>query len=74
MDIEQALLNTVLAWKLMCYSYSLKSFFKDEFKEMVGIKSHFRTYFILKEMFFNLSEMHVILFVQTTIINVRDTE
>ena len=32
MDIEQALLNTVIAFKLMSYSYSLKSFFKDEFK------------------------------------------
>ena len=31
-DIEQAFLNTVLAFKLMSYSYSLKSFFKDEFK------------------------------------------
>ena len=32
MDIEQALLNTVIAFKLMSYSYSLKSFFKNEFK------------------------------------------
>ena len=31
-DLEQALLNTVLAFKLMVYSYSLKTFFKDEFK------------------------------------------
>ena len=30
--MEQALLNTVLAFKLMAYSYSLKCFFKDEFK------------------------------------------
>ena len=33
MDVEQALLNTVIAFKLMSYSYSLKSFFKDEFKQ-----------------------------------------
>ena len=33
MDVEKALLNTVLAFKLMVYSYSLKCFFKDEFKE-----------------------------------------
>ena len=33
MDVEQALLNTVLAFKLMAYSYSLKCFFKDDFKK-----------------------------------------
>ena len=32
-DIEQAFLNTILAFKLMSYSYSLKSFFKNEFKK-----------------------------------------
>ena len=32
-DIEQAFLNTVLAFKLMAYSYSLKCFFKDDFKK-----------------------------------------
>ena len=31
-DLEQAFLNTVIAFKLMAYSYSLKSFFKNEFK------------------------------------------
>ena len=31
MDVEHALLQTVIAFKLMSYSYSLKSFFKDEF-------------------------------------------
>ena len=31
-NLEQALLNTVIAFKLMVYSYSLKSFFKNEFK------------------------------------------
>ena len=31
--MEQALLNTVIAFKLMSYSYSLKCFFKDEFKK-----------------------------------------
>ena len=34
--MEQALLNTVIAFKLMSYSYSLKSFFKDEFKQGDG--------------------------------------
>ena len=33
MDLEQAFLNTVIAFKLMNYSYSLKCFFKDEFKK-----------------------------------------
>ena len=31
--MEQALLNTVIAFKLMAYSYSLKCFFKDDFKK-----------------------------------------
>ena len=31
--MEQALVNTVIAFKLMSYSYSLKYFFKDEFKK-----------------------------------------
>ena len=31
-NIEQALTNTVIAFKIMHYAYSLKSFFKDEFK------------------------------------------
>ena len=31
-NIEQAFLNTILAFKLMNYTYSLKSFFKNEFK------------------------------------------
>ena len=38
MDLELALLNTVIAFKLMQYSYSLKSFFKDEFKTKNGYK------------------------------------
>ena len=38
MDLEQALLNTVIAFKLMQYSYSLKSFFKDQFKTKNGYK------------------------------------
>ena len=33
MDVEQAMLNTVIAFKLMVYSYSLKCFFKNEFKK-----------------------------------------
>ena len=31
-NIEQAFENTIIAFKLMQYSYSLLSFFKDEFK------------------------------------------
>ena len=31
--MEQAMLNTVIAFKLMAYSFSLKCFFKDEFKK-----------------------------------------
>ena len=31
--MESALINTVIAFKLMEYSYSLKIFFKDEFKK-----------------------------------------
>ena len=31
-NIEQAFLNTVIAFKFMQYSYSLQSFFKKEFK------------------------------------------
>ena len=30
--MEQALINTIIAFKLMKYSYSLKCFFKDQFK------------------------------------------
>ena len=30
--MDNALINTVIAFKLMKYTYSLKSFFKDEFK------------------------------------------
>ena len=35
-NIEQAFLNTVIAFKLMQYTCSLKSFFKDEFKKENG--------------------------------------
>ena len=35
--MEQAFINTVIAFKLMQYSYSLKSFFKEEFKRANGI-------------------------------------
>ena len=31
--MEQAFINTVVAFKLMSYSYSLAGFFKDEFKK-----------------------------------------
>ena len=32
-NIEQAFLNTPIAFKLMQYCYTLQSFFKDEFKK-----------------------------------------
>ena len=32
-NIEEVFLNTVIAFKLMQYSYSLQSFFKNEFKK-----------------------------------------
>ena len=41
MDVEKAMLNTVIAFKFMAYSYSLKSFFKDEFKYENGYKIPF---------------------------------
>ena len=41
MDIESALLNTVIAFKLMHYTYSLKSFFKDCYKVNNGYKIPF---------------------------------
>ena len=31
--MEQAFINTVIAFKIMSYSYSLKCFFKDQFKK-----------------------------------------
>ena len=34
--MEQAFINTVIAFKLMQYSYSLKCFFKDEIKKKDG--------------------------------------
>ena len=34
--MEKAFLNTVIAFKLMSYSYSLAGFFKDEFKKKDG--------------------------------------
>ena len=36
MSLELAFLNTVIAFKLMAYSYTLKTFFKDEFKKGNG--------------------------------------
>ena len=35
--MEQAFINTVIAFKIMQYSYSLKSFFKQEFKRNDGV-------------------------------------
>ena len=52
MDVEQALLNTVLAWKLMQYSVSLKSFFKDQFKVNGGYKIPFSHVLYFKRHFF----------------------
>ena len=34
--MEKALLNTVIAFKLMSYTYSLAAFFKEEFKKSDG--------------------------------------
>ena len=34
--MEQAFINTVIAFKIMQYSYSLKCFFKEEFKKNNG--------------------------------------
>ena len=34
--MEQAFMNTVIAFKLMHYSYSLQCFFKEEFKKQNG--------------------------------------
>ena len=51
-DLEQAFLNTVIAFKLMAYSYSLKSFFKNEFKKNDGYVipfSHIFTHLIRKK-------------------------
>ena len=31
--MEQAFINTVIAFKIMQYAYSLKCFFKEEFKD-----------------------------------------
>ena len=73
MDLEQALLNTVIAFKLMQYSYSLKSFFKDQFKTKNGYKIPYSHVIYFKRHVFRLLEMHVIMYVQTTIINVPDT-
>ena len=35
-NLELAFLNTMIVFKLMAYSYSLKTFFKDEFKKDNG--------------------------------------
>ena len=35
-NMEQAFINTVIAFKIMHYSYSLKCFFKEEFKKQNG--------------------------------------
>ena len=54
MDVEQALLNTVIAFKLMAYSYSLKSFFKDEFRIKNGYKIPFSHILYFKRHIFPL--------------------
>ena len=54
MDLEQALVNTVIAFKLMAYSYSLKSFFKDEFRIKNGYKIPFSHILYFKRHIFPL--------------------
>ena len=54
MDLELALLNTVIAFKLMAYSYSLKTFFKDEFKKENGYVIPFSHVLFIKRKVFPL--------------------
>ena len=52
MDLELAFLNTVIAFKLMAYSYSLKTFFKDEFKKENGYVIPFSHVLFIKRKIF----------------------
>ena len=52
--MEQAFINTVIAFKLMCYSYSLKCFFKEEFKRKNGYVIPFSHILYIKRNIFPL--------------------
>ena len=52
--MEQALINTVIAFKMMEYSYSLKCFFKDEFKKDGGYMVPFSHVLYIKRTIFPL--------------------
>ena len=52
--MEQALVNTVIAFKIMQYSYSLKCFFKDEFKKNGGYVIPFSHVLYIKRTIFPL--------------------
>ena len=52
--MEQAFVNTVIAFKLMCYSYSLKCFFKEEFKKKDGYVIPFSHILYIKRHIFPL--------------------
>ena len=51
-DLEQAFLNTVIAFKLMSYSYSLKFFLKTNLKKTIIILYRSHMYYMLKDMYF----------------------
>ena len=52
--MEQALINTVIAFKMMEYSYSLKCFFKDEFKKNGEYMVPFSHFLYIKRTIFSL--------------------
>ena len=52
--MEQALINTVIAFKIMQYSYSLKCFFKEEFKQNNGYVIPFSHILYIKRNIFPL--------------------
>ena len=52
--MEQALINTVIAFKIMHYSYSLKCFFKEEFKKKDGYVIPFSHVLYIKRNIFPL--------------------
>ena len=63
--MEKAFEQTVIAFKLMEYCYTLKIFFKDEFKS--GESAYlipFHMFYMLKQLFFRLLETVVITFVR----------
>ena len=45
-NMEQAFINTVIAFKIMQYAYSLQCFFKEEFKKKMDILYRFRTFYM----------------------------